>query len=67
MSVYKNCVSVLESWKRPWGRLLEALRVLMEALRVCRGSEGEICRCPKAWNVGEERGLHKEILQAGYQ
>ncbi len=29
-----------QGWKRPWGRLLEALRVLMEALRVCRGSEG---------------------------
>jgi hypothetical protein len=39
LSAYKNCVSVFEDWKRPWGVLLEALRVLIKALGVCKGSE----------------------------
>jgi hypothetical protein len=47
--------------------LLEAVRVLFEAVRVCRGSEClETCSTgPKAWSVVEERGLQKEILWAG--
>ncbi len=40
---------------------------------MCRGNEcveavrfAVQCTCPNAWSVGKERGLHKEILLAGY-